>query len=84
MAIAARCLAAARTKAAMLRPSMAAAWANNCLFSAMSFRSSQASTEVEWRAIQETRQLVSIPSLRESILEGMATDLSELSSEPGW
>jgi len=47
-------------------------------------RSSQASTEVEWRAIQETRQLVSIPGLRESILDGMATDLSELSSEPGW
>jgi hypothetical protein len=39
---------------------------------------------VEWRAIQETRQLDWIPSLRESILEGVATDLSELSSEPGW
>jgi hypothetical protein len=63
---------------------MAAAWANNCLFSALSFSSSQASTEVEWRAIQETRQLVSIPGLRESILEGMAMDLSELSGEPGW
>ena len=28
--------------------------------------------------------LVSIPGLRESILEGMATEVSELSSEPLW
>jgi prevent-host-death family protein len=38
----------------------------------------------DWRAIQETLHLVSIPGLRESILAGMATDTSELSSEPGW
>lgn len=40
--------------------------------------------EEDWRAIQETLQLVSIPGMRESILEGMATDVSELSPEPGW
>ena len=38
----------------------------------------------DWRAIQETLHLVSIPGMRESILEGMATEVSELSSEPGW
>ena len=40
--------------------------------------------EDDWRAIQETLHLVSIPGMRESILEGMATDPSELSSKPGW
>jgi PHD/YefM family antitoxin component YafN of YafNO toxin-antitoxin module len=38
----------------------------------------------DWRAIQETLHLVSIPGMRESILEGMATEVSELSSEPLW
>ena len=41
-------------------------------------------SEDDWRAIQETLQLVSIPGMRESILDGMATEVSELSSEPGW
>ena len=41
-------------------------------------------SEDDWRAIQETLHLVSIPGMRESILEGMATDPSELSSKPGW
>ena len=41
-------------------------------------------SEQDWRAIQETLHLVSIPGMRESILEGMATDVSELSPEPGW
>ena len=31
-------------------------------------------SEDDWRAIQETLHLVSIPGLRESILEGMATE----------
>jgi PHD/YefM family antitoxin component YafN of YafNO toxin-antitoxin module len=38
----------------------------------------------DWRAIHETLHLVSIPGVRESILEGMATEVSELSSEPLW
>ena len=41
-------------------------------------------SEDYWRAIQETLHLVSIPGMRESILEGMATEVSELSSEPLW
>ena len=41
-------------------------------------------SEDDWRAIQETLHLVSIPVMRESILTGMATDVSELSSEPNW
>jgi prevent-host-death family protein len=41
-------------------------------------------SEADWNAIQETLRLVSIPGMRESILEGMATDVSELSSELGW
>jgi antitoxin YefM len=41
-------------------------------------------SEDDWRAIQETLHLVSIPGMRESIMEGMATPTGELSTEPGW
>ncbi len=41
-------------------------------------------SEEDWLAIQESLHLVSIPGMRESILEGMATDVSELSPDPGW
>ena len=41
-------------------------------------------SEDDWRAVQETLYLVSIPGLRESILEGMATPATELEDEPGW
>ena len=41
-------------------------------------------SESDWRSIQETLHLVSIPGMRDSILEGMATDASDLSTEPGW
>ena len=41
-------------------------------------------SEDDWRSIQETLHLVSIPAMRESILEGMAATMVELSSEPGW
>lgn len=40
--------------------------------------------EDDWRAVQETLFLVSIPGMRESILEGMATPPDELEDEPGW
>ncbi len=40
--------------------------------------------EDDWRAVQETLYLVSIPGMRESILEGMATPPDGLDSEPGW
>lgn len=38
----------------------------------------------DWRAIQETLFLLSIPGMRESILEGMATPVDECEGEPGW
>ena len=41
-------------------------------------------SEDDWRAIQETLYLVSIPGIRESILEGMAEPVDDLSEEPGW
>lgn len=40
--------------------------------------------EDDWRSVQETLYLVSIPGMRESILEGMATPIGELEDEPGW
>jgi len=41
-------------------------------------------SEEDWRAIQETLYLMSIPGMRESIREGMDTPLEECSEEPGW
>ena len=41
-------------------------------------------SEDAWRAVQETLYLVSIPGLRESILEGMATPADELEGELDW
>lgn len=40
--------------------------------------------EDDWRAIQETLHLVSIPGMRESILEGMATPIDDLEDELDW
>jgi prevent-host-death family protein len=41
-------------------------------------------SEDDWRAIQETLHLLSIPGMRESIREGMAEPTDECSEEPGW
>jgi prevent-host-death family protein len=41
-------------------------------------------SEDDWRAIQETLYLISIPGMRESILEGMAEPVDDLGEEPGW
>lgn len=41
-------------------------------------------SEEDWRSIQETLYLISIPGMRESILEGMNTPLDECVSEPEW
>ena len=41
-------------------------------------------SEDDWRAVQETLYLVSIPGMRESILEGMATPVDELEGELDW
>lgn len=40
--------------------------------------------EDDWRAIQETLFLVSIPGMRESILDGMVTAVDDLDDDPGW
>lgn len=41
-------------------------------------------SEEDWSSVQETLFLVSIPGMRESILEGMATPVEELESELDW
>lgn len=41
-------------------------------------------SEEDWRSIQETLYLLSIPGMRESIREGMNTPLSECDEDPGW
>ncbi len=41
-------------------------------------------SEDDWESIQETLYLVSIPGMRESILEGLATPLEECSEELDW
>lgn len=38
----------------------------------------------DWQAIQETLYLVSIPRMRESIREGIATPIEECAKEPDW
>ena len=40
--------------------------------------------EDDWRAIQETIYLLSVPGMRESIREGLATPADECETEPGW
>jgi PHD/YefM family antitoxin component YafN of YafNO toxin-antitoxin module len=40
--------------------------------------------EEDRRAIQETLYLLSVPGMRESIREGMATPVSECASELKW
>jgi prevent-host-death family protein len=41
-------------------------------------------SERDWRAIQETLYLLSIPGMRESIIEGLKTPLSECTEEIEW
>ena len=41
-------------------------------------------SEDDWRAIQETLHLVSIPGMRESIREGMEQPLDESATELDW
>lgn len=40
--------------------------------------------EEDWRAIQETLHLLSIPGMRDSIRRGLKTPVSKLSKKPGW
>ena len=41
-------------------------------------------SEEDWRSIQETLYLVSIPEMRESIRKGMSVPLDKTSTKPGW
>jgi antitoxin YefM len=41
-------------------------------------------SEEDWRSIQETLYLVSIPGMRESIRKGLAVPLGKTSTKPGW
>ena len=41
-------------------------------------------SEDDWRAVQETLYLVSLPGMRESILEGMATPVDQLDVGLDW
>jgi len=40
--------------------------------------------EDDWRAVQETLYLTSIPSMKESIIAGMKTPVTECDEELGW
>ncbi len=41
-------------------------------------------SESDWKAIQETLYLLSVPGMDESIREGMKTPVDDCSTEPGW
>lgn len=41
-------------------------------------------SEDDWRSVQETLHLLSVPGMRESIREGLAAPLEECGEEPGW
>ena len=41
-------------------------------------------SEDDWRAVQETLHLLSIPGMRESILEGIETPIADLDQELDW
>ena len=41
-------------------------------------------SEDDWKAIEETLYLVSIPGMRESIKKGLKTPVENCSEEPGW
>ena len=40
--------------------------------------------EDDWRSIQETLHLLSIPKMRESIIEGLKTPVEECAEELDW
>jgi antitoxin YefM len=41
-------------------------------------------SESDWRAIQETLYLLSVPGMRESIRKGMKTSVRKCAGKPGW
>ena len=40
--------------------------------------------EEDWNDIQATLHLLSVPGMRESILEGLAAPLDQCEKDPGW
>ena len=40
--------------------------------------------EGDWRAIQETLHLLSVPGMRSSIRKGLKEPVAKLSKNPGW
>lgn len=41
-------------------------------------------SEENWDSIEETLYLLSIPGMRESIIEGVNSSIDECETEPGW
>ena len=41
-------------------------------------------SEQDWRAIQETLHLLSIPGMRASIRKGLKESIRKCSTDPGW
>jgi prevent-host-death family protein len=41
-------------------------------------------SEQDWRAIQETLYLLSVPGMRESIRKGLKMPVKKCSTDPGW
>ena len=41
-------------------------------------------SEDDWRAIQETLYLASIPGMKESIVRGLKTPVEKCKKDPGW
>ena len=41
-------------------------------------------SEEDWRSIQETLYLVSIPGMKDSIVKGLKTPVTDCDGEPGW
>jgi antitoxin YefM len=41
-------------------------------------------SEEDWRAVQETLYLTSIPGMRKSIQDGLNTPIEETDEAPGW
>lgn len=41
-------------------------------------------SEADWNAVQETLYLLSVPGMRESIREGLATPVSDCDTELDW
>lgn len=41
-------------------------------------------SEEDWRSVEETLYLLSVPGMRESLVNGMKEEPNSLDTEPGW